>query len=210
MLHRRSDLHLLRKSFHIGGGIIILIPLWYLRQPTEWMAAMMSMVLAGVLSVEYSRKTWPKANELALKVFGPVMRDSEADHVSGIPFYAASCLFAILIFPYNIKVIAIMHLVFGDPSSSFFGVLFGKDKLFPHKSLQGTLGGFLVCTIVTAFFLYQMEIATKTVLLMSMIGGLSGAIAELLPLKVDDNLSIPLVSGAFMLLAFWCAGLPMS
>jgi dolichol kinase len=173
------------------------------------MAALLSTLLAIVMSVEYSRKNWPKVNELIVLVMGPVMRQTEVDRVTGIPFYLASCLFSVLVFPQYIQVIAILHLVFGDPFSSFFGVLFGRDKLFPNKSLQGTLGGLLVCALATGFFLKVIGVPSEVFLLLTLIGGFSGAIAELLPLNIDDNFAIPVVSGLIMTLAFWAANVPL-
>ena len=194
-LHRRSDLHLARKAFHIMGGSLLLYPLWYLNKPTEWMAALLGTLLAMVMSIEYARNNWPIVNHWVLRVLGPLMRESEKNRVSGIPFYLGSCLFSVLIFPKYIQVIAISHLVFGDPCSSFFGVLWGKDKLFPNKSLQGTLGGLVVCALVTGIFLYLFGIKDERLLLL-----IKG---------IDDNLAIPLISGAILLAVFVAAGLPL-
>lgn len=47
-----------------------------------------------------------------------------------------------------------------------------------------------------------------SLLLSSFLGGVSGAVAEVLPLGLDDNLSLPVVSGAmFMVLHRWYAKL---
>jgi dolichol kinase len=138
------------------------------------------------------------------------MRDTEVSQLTGIPFYMASCLFAFLIFPHHVAVLSILYLAFGDPSSSFFGVLYGRNKIFPNKSLQGTLGGFCVCFVVTVAYLGWQGQAGDRLLLMALLGGFAGCVAELLPLNVDDNFAIPVVSGALMALAFWCAGLAMA
>ena len=122
----------------------------------------------------------------------------------------ASCLFDFLIFPRQVAVLSILYLGFGDPSSSFFGVLYGRNKIFPNKSLQGTLGGFFVCALVTLLYLSWQGFPGESVLLIALLGGFAGAVAELLPLNVDDNFAIPVVSGALMALAFWCAQISMS
>lgn len=208
-LRQRSDLHLARKAFHISGGLLILYPLWYLDKPAEWMAALLGTLLGLVMSLEYARNNWPIVNQWTIRVLGPIMRQSEVNRVSGVPFYLGSCLFSVLVFPKYIQVLAILHLVFGDPSSSFFGVLWGKDKLFPNKSLQGTLGGFVVCTLVTGAYLRIIGFTDERFLLLALIGGFAGAVAELLPVNIDDNFAIPLISGCVMLLAFIAAGLPL-
>lgn len=209
-LAQRSDLHLARKCFHMSGALVFLTPFLFFDFSQEKMAAILGTVLAAVMSLEYSRSKWEWVNGVAVKVMGPVMRQSEVNQLTGIPFYMASCLFAFLIFPHHIAVLSILYLAFGDPFSSFFGVLYGKNKIFPNKSLQGTLGGFVVCALVTAGYLYWQKMDPSYLVILSLLGGLAGSVAELLPLNVDDNFAIPVVSGALMALAFWSAGLPLS
>lgn len=209
-LAHRSDLHLARKAFHLSGAIVLLTPYLFFGFTKENMAAVLGTVLALVMGIEYARARWEWVNSAAVKVMGPVMRDTEVNQLTGIPFYMASCLFAYLIFPRHIAVLSILYLAFGDPSSSFFGVLYGRNKIFPNKSLQGTLGGFLICAVVTGVYLFWQGFERDKILVISLLGGFAGSVAELLPLNVDDNFAIPVVSGALMILAFWCAGLPLS
>jgi diacylglycerol kinase (CTP) len=209
-LAHRSDLHLARKGFHMSGALVLLVPYLFLGFSQEMMAAVLGTVLAFVMSVEYARSRWEWVNGIAVRVMGPVMRDTEVNQLTGIPFYLASCLFAFLIFPHHIAVLSILYLAFGDPSSSFFGVLYGRNKIFPNKSLQGTLGGFFICAFVTGAYLLWQGFEREKILLLSMLGGFAGSVAELLPLNVDDNFSIPVVSGGLMALAFWAAQLPLS
>jgi dolichol kinase len=44
-------------------------------------------------------------------------------------------------------------------------------------------------------------------LILSLVGGIAGGTAELLPLEVDDNFSIPVVSGFVLWLTFIVLGL---
>lgn len=208
-LRQRSDLHLARKFFHMQGAVTFLVPYLFLGFSKELMAAILGTLLGVTMSIEYSRSRWEWVNSVAVKVMGPVMRDTEVNSLTGIPFYMASCLFAFLIFPKHVAVLSILYLALGDPSSSFFGVLYGRNKIFPNKSLQGTLGGFGVCALVTFAYLYWQRFPSEKILLLSMLGGFCGAVSELLPLNIDDNFAIPVVSGALMVLAFWCAQVPL-
>ena len=102
---------------------------------------------------------------------------------------------ALFLFPQKIGVLAVIFLVFSDPISSYFGILYGKDKILPNKSLQGTVAGYLTCYSVTLVYaLFYVEPSVE-VLVFAMFGGLIGAISELLSELVDDNLTIPVVSG---------------
>ncbi len=174
------------------------------------MAAILGTVLALVMGVEYARSRWEWVNSMAVKIMGPVMRDTEVNQLTGIPFYMASCLFSFLIFPHHVTVLAILYLALGDPSSSFFGVLYGRNKIFPNKSLQGTLGGFVVCAVATFAYLHWQGFPQGKLLLLALLGGFAGAMSELLPLNIDDNFAIPVVSGALLTLAFWSAQVPLT
>lgn len=209
-LRHRSDLHLTRKFFHMSGAVGLLVPYLFLGVTREMMSAVLGTLLAAVMSIEYARSRWAWVNGLMLRIMGPVMRDTEVNQLSGIPFYMASSLFAFLLFPQHIAVLSILYLALGDPSSSFFGVLYGKHKIFPNKSLQGTLGGFTVCALATCAYLLWQGSPRTLLVVFSLLGGFAGSIAELLPLNIDDNFAIPVISGALMALAFWCAQVPMA
>lgn len=208
-LRHRSDLHLARKAFHMTGALAFLVPYLFLGFSRENMAAILGTLLAFVMSMEYARARWEWVNSIAVRFMGPIMRDTEVDRLTGIPFYMASCLFSFLIFPRHVTALAILYLAFGDPSSSFFGVLYGRNKIFPNKSLQGTLGGFTVCFLSTLAYLYWQDFPQGKILVLALLGGVAGSVAELLPLNIDDNFAIPVLSGALMALALWCAQLPL-
>jgi dolichol kinase len=89
-------------------------------------------------------------------------------------------------------------------------VLYGRNKIFPNKSLQGILGGFCVCAVATFVYMHFEGFPSGKILLLSLLGGFAGAVSELLPLNVDDNFAIPVVSGSLMALALWCAQLPLA
>ena len=111
-LRHRSDLHLSRKVFHASGGTLLLFGFLFMGYSREIMAAILGMILAFVMSVEYARARWDWVNVLVMQVFGPVLRDTEVKQLSGIPFYMASCLFSFLIFPRHVTVLAILYLAF--------------------------------------------------------------------------------------------------
>ena len=80
-------------------------------------------------------------------------------------------------------------------------------RLASGKSLIGTLAGTVTCAIVTFIFLTNLQLSDGVVLTLTAIGGLAGGTAELFPLEVDDNFSIPIVSGFVLWLAFILLGI---
>lgn len=103
----------------------------------------------------------------------------------------------------------------GDPAAAFFGALYGRHKLVAlvgklggNKSLEGSVGCF--CVAATATFMALMveqdfyfgmagEEVAAVAGTISLAAGVGAAAAELLDLGGwDDNLTLPLLSGAFL------------
>ncbi len=49
------------------------------------------------------------------------------------------------IFPHDVTILTLLFLAFADPLASYFGIKYGKDKIFGHKSVQGSLAAFIIC-----------------------------------------------------------------
>jgi dolichol kinase len=169
---------------------------------------LLSLALAANLTVETLRLRRPKLNELMMRFWGPLMRRCEATRYTGAPYYLAASILAIGIFPKPIALLSILYLACGDPIASLFGVLYGdKGPRFRNgKSWVGTGAGILTCMVVSLIFLRGMSLPDSLVLPLTLIGGVAGGTAELLPLEVDDNLSIPIVSGFALWLGFILLG----
>lgn len=196
VLHKRSDLHILRKLWHITTGSIgLFIFLNSTQSQTFWAIFVLGISLLG-FAVDFIRNRVPVFNRIILKLMGPLMRRSERDGMSGLPFYALGISLSLFFYSRDIAIISTMFLVFSDPLSSFFGVLYGKDKILPNKSLQGAVAGFFTCYLITLFYTINTSQLGVHLLVFSIISGLIGASSELISaFNIDDNLTIPVVSG---------------
>lgn len=199
VLHKRSDLHLLRKLWHITTGSIGLF--FFTRSPQDqqfWAFVVLGIALAGFV-MDISRARYPYMNHLVIKFMGPLMRRSEKEGVSGLPFYALGVSLALFFYTRDIAILSVMFLVFSDPLSSFFGVLYGKDKIMPNKSLQGAVAGFFTCYLITLFYTMNHVTLGNHILIYAVVAGLIGALSELVSaFNIDDNLTIPVLSGLGM------------
>jgi dolichol kinase len=157
--------------------------------------------LAFTLTLEYGRLRFPRLNEWAIKAMGPLMRKSEVSKVSGTPFYVGSVLLSVIIFPKSIAILSILFLAIGDPISSVFGILYGDlgPRFSNGKSLIGTAAGMGICCLITFVYFVMNQNTIGASALIALAGGIAGGGAEMIPLDIDDNFSIPLVSG----LALW-------
>jgi diacylglycerol kinase (CTP) len=199
VLHKRSDLHLLRKLWHITTGSIGL--LFFTRSPQDqqfWGFIVLAIALSGFV-IDITRARFPMINHVVIKVMGPLMRRSEKEGMSGLPFYALGVSISLFSYQRDIAILSVMFLVFSDPLSSFFGVLYGKDKILPNKSLQGAVAGFFVCYLITLFYTMNHVTLGNHILIFAVLAGFIGALSELVSaFNVDDNLTIPVLSGLGM------------
>lgn len=201
VLHKRSDLHLLRKVWHIATGSTGLYLFLRTTQDTQfWAFITLAIALVGFVA-DIARARFPVLNKMVLTVMGPLMRRSERDGMSGLPFYALGVSLALFFYKRDIAILSIMFLVFSDPLSSFFGVLYGKDKIMPNKSLQGAVAGFFTCYLITLFYAMNTSTIGTHLLIFSVAAGVIGALSELVSaFNIDDNLTIPVLSGLGMTL----------
>jgi len=59
-----------------------------------------------------------------------------------------------------------------------------------------------VCSLITFFYLIWIGIPIFPSIGIALAGGLAGGGAEMIPLEIDDNFSIPLVSGLALWISF--------
>ena len=193
VLKKRSDLHLARKVWHIGG--VSLIAGIYAILPHDASVGLLSLAWLMFVPVDFARLKYPHLNKYIVTVFRPIMRQSELDRLAGTSFLLTGLLLVTVIFPPPIVLLTMFFLAFADPIASYFGIRYGKDKILGEKSLQGFLAAFIVCALLTFTFLNSYELLSGRVVFVSLIGGLIGALAELIPIgKLDDNLTLPVLS----------------
>lgn len=194
-LRLRSDLHIIRKLWHMATGLIG-VYFYYRYNLSVDAVATTLLILAGcAFLMEYLRLRNEKLNTLLMIFMKPVMRESERNSVSGLPFYALGVSLSLFFFPEKIAVLSVLFLIFADPIASFCGILYGRDKIFPNKSLQGTVAAFSVCYIATLVYGLIHTGPSMNLLIFSILAGIIGSVSELCSQFVDDNLCIPVISG---------------
>lgn len=198
-LAKRSDIHLVRRLWHVLCGVICLF-CYHLfdLEILYWGFIALAISLVGFV-LDFSRFKNPDLNETLAVFFGPIMRTSEKLSFSGLPFYALGAALSIFMYQEDIAILSILFLVFADPMASVFGVTFGKDKLLPNKTLQGTVAAFITCFVIAISYCFIKGIESPNIIMFAFLGAVFGALSELLSaFNIDDNLTIPVVSGAVL------------
>jgi diacylglycerol kinase (CTP) len=206
-LRLRNDLHITRKIWHCGMGLFMAF-VYAVGTPKPFCILLLVSGLTFFLTAEYTRLRFPRFNKVAIKCMGPVMRSNEVNRMSGSPFYVGSVLLCVLVFPKPIAILSMLFLAIGDPIASIFGIVWGDlgPRFGNGKSLIGTAAGMGICAIITFIYLVFTTVPTVPALCIALAGGLAGGGAEMLPLEIDDNFSIPIVSGLALWVAFLLFG----
>jgi phosphoserine phosphatase/dolichol kinase len=106
-------------------------------------------------------------------------------------FFAFGILLTLLLFPSPASSAAIVIFALGDSTASLFGKMFGKRTLpfNKGKTLEGSLIGFVFASSAATFFVNPFMAAS---------GAAVAMLIESLPLPINDNLVLPLVTGTLL------------
>lgn len=200
-LPHRSTMHWPRKIFHMIGIGSVGLTLAFCNLPGLTALAIMAVIAVLVITPDVARFYIPALNKKVNEDFRFIMRDYEASSVSGITWFLSGMVLVLAMVPPVIAGLAALLLAFGDPWASVFGVKFGRTKLFgSRKSVEGMLGGFGVCLIVSLlYFGLSGLVAPAMVLPAALLAAAAGAGVEALTIKrLDDNFVIPVVSAPIL------------
>ena len=187
-----ADLHIERRLFHMLVGSMFPVAALYLEEGL--LLLLLLTAATAMVAGDAARLMIPFLNRLIYSLFGRVLRESEKNRVTGASYMILGTLGSFAIFPRDVAVLAVLFTSVGDPVAGLVGVrasgwrVFGKS---PLGSAAMAVAGLGVAGLLHA----AGEISFGWTVVA---GALAAAVVELLPLRVDDNLRVPLASGAVM------------
>jgi dolichol kinase len=195
-LSSRNNIQILRRLFHMFTGFSI-ASLYLVSFSHSQMIHFLGTIAALLYVVEQVRISYPETPSKLLPFTKFVMRAEEQLKESAMMPYAMAVLLTIVAFPKHIALIGVYSLAFADPLSAIFGIKYGKHKITANRSIEGSLAFFISIFIVTLFILggYNQSIDFGVFIIAFAMGTL-GAGFDLIPLKLDDNLTIPLFTAS--------------
>ena len=187
--------HLGRKIYHILGGMGLLSLYFIFNRTTAF--AVYGVLIVFALMLEIVRLKFPVWNNYIYAHLGGVIRANEEQKMTGTVPYILGVGLSLYAYATPVATAAICFLTFGDVAATTIGERFGKTKI-GGKSLEGT-AAFVAASLLVGFLLpvVGLKLASWVVIL----GALTAACIELLPLSLNDNLLIPVLSGAVMAFA---------
>ena len=185
--------HIGRKLYHLLGGLGLL-SLYYLLGRRNALICYAVLFLA-VLAIDVTRLKVHAFNLFIQSHFSSFIRKNEANKLTGTAPYVLGIGLTLLLYRTDIAAAAICFLAFGDVAATTVGERYGRTKIAGEKSLEGTLA-FVAAAVLSGLLLNVAGIHLMHGLILA--GALVAAAAELQPLRVNDNIVIPVVSGGAM------------
>ncbi len=198
---KRETLHLPRRTYHFVMGLICFsIYQWFVDREG---ALMLIFGLGGPFALlDFLRLKIPKLNTAALKMFGSIMRREELLRITANTWYIFSLAILVFFFPKPVALLSILYLAAGDPLAAVVGTRWGRNPIVGGKSWEGTIANFAISAIATALYsFFILDLSGPSLLGLTFLGGFISAFSELMPLKVNDNLSFPVISALLLTLA---------
>jgi HAD superfamily phosphoserine phosphatase-like hydrolase len=194
---RRLGQEILRQLLHASAVLIPLLWLW----DSLWHLPI--YLLIGSLTILFILSEVLRSFDIQIPLISKMVlaagREGEIDtHVLSPLYFAAGVALPLLFFgtllqlPY-IAVASVIAFLIGDALSTLGGIFLGRHHypFNPKKTIEGTLIGFSF-----AFGVLLLIVSPVSALLTA----LFAAIIELLPLRLDDNLAVPLLTASILVI----------
>ena len=182
-----------RRVFHlVAASGTTLLSLALPEQP--YMLLLGAGALLG-LALDAGRPRIGRVNRLFLSVFQPILKQSEANEITGATWFLVAAFFAFYFYGPPVALPVLMFVAVGDPLAALTGARFPGPRLW-NKSPSGGVA-FVAASLGAWAALSALGFGGWSWAVI--IAAVVAAIVELSPLPVDDNLSIPLIAGAVMI-----------
>jgi acyl phosphate:glycerol-3-phosphate acyltransferase len=170
-------------------------PVLYLFVPRTALLALVGAVALVFVTVDASRLLWCRFNIAIFRRLAFFYRPNEEHTFTSASLFLLGTFLTILLFPQPIATTALIFVTFGDLAAKLAGLEHGRHRLFT-RSLEGSLTFFAVCAAAGFGWSFLVPIVPAQYLF----GAFIAAATEALPLDLNDNFTVPLMSGAAMMI----------
>ena len=195
----RDNLQVGRRLFHManGAGVATAYAIFVTHQQ---LVHTLGIIACLVYLFEQIRINYPEYAEKFSIISHYFLRaEEQLEESSAIP-YVMAILLTILSFPKFIAIAAIYTLAFADPLSAIVGIKFGKHQFVKGKSIEGSTAFFITTfVVVIGVFFFTFGDMNGLFILLAFLVALFTSLFEMIPIRLDDNLTIPLFTASL----FW-------
>lgn len=199
----RKEIHFPRRFFHMMNGLVFILLYQFLFEDKSSLVTFMGITASLLFISEQIRIKYPEYGGVFSQLNGFLYRAEERFEIASAMPYVVSCLLVVFIFPKPIAVITILFLAVGDPLSAIIGIKYGKHKISSNRSFEGSFAFFTVAFLACFLVMASHESEWGKIFLFAIFGGAIGVTADLIETRLDDNITIPLISAPLLMIVYW-------
>ncbi|MGH8003776.1 MAG: diacylglycerol/polyprenol kinase family protein [Limisphaerales bacterium] len=177
-----------RKLIHLSS-LWIPVAVWHLKERVA--VLVLGIVLLGSFLIDILRYLLP-GNTQGWRHLVILFRPKEQGKLSGSSFLLLAAFLLAVFFSREVAALSLIYIVVGDVAGALVGRRFGRHPFF-DKTLEGSAAFFLACIVFSPlvpglpFWAKFSSAAVATII-------------EVMPLKLDDNLTVPIGTAGFLTL----------
>lgn len=181
-----------RKAIHLFSSVI---PLSYFFLDRKLLLYILGSIFITMVFIDILRFKTGFVREYYHRFLGDILRDHETKsdrfYFTGGTYIILAFLLCILIFEKNVAILSMLIIVFCDTAAAITGRLYGKNHI-GSKTIEGSIAFFITGLII---FILVLRPDNINIFITGVISLLLTTVFELIPVKIDDNITIPLVFG---------------
>jgi phosphoserine phosphatase/dolichol kinase len=182
---------LIREAIHTTGFLVPLVCAYLL---SRYIIALLIFLVAVIYLISETERIYGHSIPVFTSIIMSAAGSSEVQEFVVAPiFYALGIALSLTLFPEPVCYVAVTVLTLGDGFAAVFGRRFGRTRVPFNKvkNFEGTAMGFLFALLGSLVFVEPIK---------ALIASAVGMVVEVLPLPLNDNLTIPLVSGLALIM----------
>jgi dolichol kinase len=176
------------------GALVIPCGYYILDLSKQRMLTIMIPIAVAMIVIDISRlRQWAFWSNFAARIGGRMVRGHElAGDFTGATYILMSVCLTVALYSRPIAVAALTFIIVGDTFAALIGRKFGRHR-FGRKSIEGSLAC-LAGTVIAALIVPDLSLPV------ALTGAAVATVAEAVSDKIDDNISVPIISGLAMTL----------
>ena len=206
----RDSLQVGRRLFHFINGTVVASAYAFFFSHQQTIYFLGTLACSAYL-LEKLRIAYPEIARRFSKYTNLLLRAEEQFKESSMVPYAMAILLSLITFPKTIALIAVYTLAMADPLAALVGIRFGKRTVVKGKTVEGS-AAFFAMTLLVSFFVLYFSVDSSFLFQISIAAFLIATFAtafEMIPIRIDDNLTIPLFVGFTAWICCLLYGLPL-
>jgi dolichol kinase len=182
---------IIRKLLHLSTA---LVPIVYIFVPRLPMVISLFFLAFSSLIADFLRLKIKPLGDFFYHHLGNLLWEKEKDTLTAATHYAVASFLSIYFFDKWIAIAVLLFLAFGDTAAHVIGVKCGKIRVgseSSEKTAEGSLACLVICLSISSLL-------PQPDLFVLFVGSIVASCVEFFPFGIDDNFTLPLISGAAM------------